>query len=111
MNGAAPLLLKNRAGEGNHWVGLRLQGTKGNRDAIGALITWSAGGVKKSRLKNAGGSYLSSHDPREVIGLGAATSLDWLEIHWPRPSTLVERIEKVPIDRYVTVVEGRGIVG
>jgi len=111
MNGAAPLLLRNRAGEGNHWVGLRLQGTKGNRDAVGALLTWSVGGVKRSRLKNAGGSYLSSHDPREVIGLGRATSLDGLEIRWPRPSTLVERIEKVPIDRYVTVVEGRGVVG
>ena len=111
MNGAAPLLLRNRAGEGNHWVGLRLQGTTGNRDAIGALLTWSVGGAKKSRLRSAGGSYLSSHDPREVIGLGRATSLDGLEIRWPRPSTLVERIEKVPIDRYVKVVEGRGMVG
>ena len=110
MNGAAPLLLKNHAGEGNHWVGLKLQGTRGNRDAIGALLTWSVGGVKKSRLRNAGGSYLSSHDPRELIGLGGATSLDWLDIRWPRPSTLVERIEKLPIDRYVNVVEGRGIM-
>jgi hypothetical protein len=110
-NGAAPLLLRNRAGEGNHWVGLRLQSTAGNRDAIGALLTWSVGGVKKSRLRNAGGSYLSSHDPREVIGLGAATGLDWLEIRWPPPSTRVERIEKVPLDRYLRLVEGRGIVG
>jgi hypothetical protein len=110
MNGAAPVLLKNRAGEGNHWVGLRLQGTAANRDAVGAVLTWSVGGAKKSRFRNAGGSYLSSHDPREVIGLGRATSLDWLEIRWPRPSTRVERIEKVPIDRYLKVVEGRGIV-
>jgi hypothetical protein len=67
--------------------------------------------MKRTRLKSSGGSYLSSHDPREVIGLGAASSLEWLEIKWPAPSTRVERIEKPPIDRYLRVVEGEGIVG
>ncbi len=110
-NGEAPVLLRNRAGEGNHWVGLKLIGRTANRDAVGARLTWSAGGVKRTRLKTSGGSYLSSHDPREVIGLGAASSLDWLEIKWPAPSTRVDRIEKAPIDRYLRVVEGEGIVG
>jgi enediyne biosynthesis protein E4 len=109
-NGGPALLLKNRAAAGRHWVGLRLEGTACNRDAIGARITWSVGGVKRSRLKTSGGSYLSSHDPREVIGLGTATSLDWLEIQWPAPSTRKERIENVPIDRYLRIVEGKGIV-
>jgi enediyne biosynthesis protein E4 len=109
-NGGAPLLLRNRAGEGNHWVGLKLEGTSCNRDAVGAVLRWSAGGVTRSRLKTAGGSYLSSHDPREVIGLGAARQLDWLEVRWPRPSQRVERIESVPVDRYLRVVEGKGIV-
>lgn len=110
-NGMAPLLLKNNAGAGNHWVGLRLQGTTCNRDAIGARITWSVGGVKRSRLKNSGGSYLSSHDPREVIGLGQAAKLDWLEIRWPLPSRRVDRFTDVPADRYVTIIEGKGIAG
>jgi len=110
-NGQVPLLLRNRAGEGHHWVGLKLEGTGCNRDAVGAILSWSVGGVKRSRLKNAGGSYLSAHDPREVIGLGRATSLDWLEIRWPRPSGRVERVERVPVDRYLRVVEGKGIVG
>jgi hypothetical protein len=66
--------------------------------------------VQRSRLKSAGGSYLSSHDPREVIGLGAATALDWLEIRWPAPSGRVERIKDVPTGRYLRLVEGRGIV-
>ncbi len=109
-NGDAPLLLKSNAGMGNHWLGLKLQGTRCNRDAIGALITWSAGGVKRSRMKNGGGSYLSSHDPREVLGLGAATSVDWVEIKWPLPSGRLERLSNPPIDRYVAVVEGKGIV-
>ncbi len=107
-NGEAPVLLRNRAGEGHHWVGLRLQGTSCNRDAIGATIAWSVGGTTRSRLKTSGGSYLSSHDMREVLGLGAATKVDWLEIKWPQPSGRVERITDIPIDRYITIVEGKG---
>jgi hypothetical protein len=110
-NGKAPLLLRNRAGEGNHWVGLRLEGASCNRDAVGARLSWSVNGATRARLKTGGGSYLSSHDPREVIGLGTAAKLDWLEIKWPAPSTRVERIDAVPADRYLRIVEGKGIVG
>ena len=107
-NGQAPVLLKNNAGEGHHWVGVRLQGTGCNRDAVGALLSWSAGGTTRTRYKSNGGSYLSSHDVREVLGLGPATKIDWLEIKWPQPSGRVERFTDVPIDRYVTIVEGKG---
>jgi len=110
-NGEAPLLLKNNAGADHHWLGVKLQGTRANRDAIGAKLTWSAGGVQRARLKTSGGSYLSSHDPREVIGIGTAPKLDWLEVKWPAPSTKVERFSDLPIDRYVTIVEGTGKLG
>jgi hypothetical protein len=108
-NGDSPLLLRNTATPDNHWVGLKLQGVACNRDAIGARLTWSAGGVRRSRQKNGGGSYLSSHDPREVLGLGRATTLDWLEITWPAPGAKTERLTNVPINRYLTIVEGKGI--
>lgn len=108
-NGDAPVLLKNNAGAGNHWVGLTLQGTACNRDAIGSTITWSVNGKPQSRLKTSGGSYLSAHDVREVLGLGTATKVDWVEIKWAAPSTRVERLTNVPIDRYVTIVEGKGL--
>ncbi len=104
-NGGPPVLLKNRAGVGNHWLGLKLEGMKCNRDGIGAKIRWSAGGVVRSRMKNSGGSYLSSHDPREVLGIGKAEKLDWVEITWPQPSGKVQRIENPPLDRYMTVRE------
>lgn len=109
-NGEAPLLLQNQAGTGHHWVGLQLQGTDCNRDAIGARIAWSVGGTVRRRFKTSGGSYLSSHDPREVLGLGTATKVDWVEITWPQPSGRVERLADVPIDRYVRIVEGKGII-
>jgi len=107
-NGGAPVLLKNTAGEGNHWIGVLLQGTSCNRDAIGATITWSADGVTRRRYKANGGSYLSSHDVREVLGIGAAAKVDWIEIKWPPPSGRVERLTELPIDRYVTIIEGQG---
>ena len=109
-NGDAPALLKNTAGDGNHWVGLKLQGTSCNRDAVGATITWSYGDVVRSRYKANGGSYLSSHDMREVLGLGGAAKVNWVEIKWPQPSGRVERFTDVPVDRYVTIVEGKGRV-
>ena len=105
-NGAAPLVLRNNGGQGNHWLGVRLSGRTANRDAIGARLTWSAGGVTRSRLKSNGGSYLSSHDPREVIGIGKAAKIDWLEIKWPAPSKQVDRLTALPIDRYITITEG-----
>ncbi len=108
-NGAAPVILKNVSGDGHHWLGLTLQGIGCNRDAIGAKITWSFAGQTRSRLKTSGGSYLSSHDPREVIGVGTASKIDWVEIAWPQPSGRVERLTDVPLDRYVRVVEGKGI--
>ena len=104
-NGGAPLLLKNQAAKGNHWLGLKLEGVNCNRDAIGAKIRWSVGGVVRSRLKNNGGSYLSSHDPREVLGAGSAGKIDWVEISWPLPSGKTQRIENPAMDRYLTVKE------
>jgi len=109
-NGGAPLLLRNHAGERNHWLGVKLEGAKCNRDAVGARLTWSTGGVTRSRVKNGGGSYLSSHDPREVLGLGAAAKPDWLEVRWPQPSGHSEHFTDLPSDRYVTIVEGKGLL-
>ena len=108
VNDAAPLLLRNNAGKHNHWLGVGLVGTKANRDAVGARISYQAGDLNRSRMKVGGGSFLSSHDPRMVLGLGQRTKLDWLEVRWPKPSNLVERFTELPIDRYITIVEGQG---
>jgi hypothetical protein len=106
VNDAAPLLLKNNAGSQNHWLGIKLVGTKSNRDAIGARITFQSSDLKGSRTKVGGGSYLSSHDPRLVLGIGKRAKLDWIEVKWPLPSGATERFEDLPIDRYITIIEG-----
>ena len=102
----APLLLRNNAAKQNHWLGLTLVGTKSNRDAVGARLTYQAGDLKRNRMKTGGGSFLSSHDPRFVLGLGQRTKIDFLELKWP--SGRVERFTDLPIDRYITIVEGQG---
>jgi hypothetical protein len=108
VNDAAPVLLRNTIGSQNHWLGINLVGTKSARDAIGARVTYQSGDLKRQRMKVGGGSFLSSHDPRIVLGIGKRTKLDWLEIQWPQPSGKIERLTELPIDRYITIVEGTG---
>jgi enediyne biosynthesis protein E4 len=108
VNNGAPVLMKNTATAGNHWLGLRLVGKKSNPDAVGARITYQAGDLKRSRMKVGGGSYLSSHDPRVVLGIGKRSKIDSLEIKWPLPGGAVERFTDLPLDRYITIVEGQG---
>jgi len=108
VNGGAPLLLKNNTRGENHWIGVRLQGVTANRDGVGAKLTWQAGGMTRSRLKTAGGSYLSAHDPREILGLGVAERVDWVEVRWPAPSQRVERYPNLKPDCYSTLVEEKG---
>jgi hypothetical protein len=74
-------------------------------------LYWTAGGKKRFRLKNNGGSYLSSHDPREVLGIGSAAKIDELEVHWPAPSNRVEKFTSLPINRYIRIAEGKGTSG
>jgi len=108
VNDGAPILLRNNAGRRNHWLGLRLVGRKCNRDAVGAKVTYRAGDLERHQFKVGGGSYLSYHDPRMVLGLGQRAKLDWLEVKWPQPSGSSERFKDLPVDRYITIVEGEG---
>ncbi len=107
-NGEPPLLLRNFGGSENNWIGLRLVATASNPEGVGAIITWESGGAKRSRLKTSGGSYLASHDPREILGIGDSSTADSIEIQWP--SGKVDQLKYVPAGKYSIVVEGKGIV-
>lgn len=104
-NNQSPLLLRN-TGNKNHWLGVNLIGKKANIDAVGARITYQAGNLKRMRMKVGGGSYLSSCDPRVVLGIGEHTKIDWIEIAWPEPSRVKQRFTDLPTDRYITIREG-----
>src|SRR6266567_39462 len=106
-NGDPPLLLRN-SGNANHFLNLKLIGVKSNRDAIGARVRVTSGGISQIREITGGGSYLSQNDLRANFGLGNARKVEMVEIKWPRPSAAVERFTDLPIDRYITIVEGEG---
>jgi hypothetical protein len=106
QNNGAPMLLRNNAGRQNHWLGLRLVGRKANIDAIGAKVTYKSGDFQRHVFKVGGGSYLSSHDPRIVLGVGLRTKVDWIEVKWPQPGGTTERFTDLPMNRYITITEG-----
>jgi len=105
-----PALLRNVNPDHNHWVELSLVGgPKSPRDAVGATVYLSAGGIRQRGDVLSGGSYLSSNDMRVHFGLGQATSIDAVEIHWPSGAT--EKVNLLAVDRIYTVAEGKGITG
>ena len=103
-----PMLLKNEGVPGRHWVSFELAGTKSNRLAIGARLQLIAGGMTQTDEIHRGGSYLSQNDLRIHFGLGAATKIDSLKIHWP--SGHVDSITNLAVDKFYSVLEGQGIV-
>jgi hypothetical protein len=107
VNNGAPVLLRNNAGRRNNWLGVKLVGKRSNPDAVGARLTYQARDLQRSRMKVGGGSYLSSHDPRMLLGIGKREKVDWLDVKWPLPGGATQRFTELPINRYITVVEGQ----
>ncbi|HEV3469084.1 MAG TPA: CRTAC1 family protein [Pyrinomonadaceae bacterium] len=106
---AAPALLRNVADAKNHWLGLRLVGDparRSPRDATGAVVYVTAGGVRQRLDAVSGGGYASQNESRLHAGLGAADRVDKLEINWPGGGA--ETINVPGIDRVLTVTEGKG---
>ncbi len=101
MNGP-PRLLRNDVASPNAWAGFRLQATRGNRMAVGARVTVSAGGRTQVRHVTATGSYLSASDSRALFGLGTASRVDYVEIRWPDGTT--ERRTDATPGQYQTIV-------
>jgi len=105
---ATPVLLRNDGGNGNHWLGLILQGEKGLASAIGAKITIRAGGKRQVLVNQWSTGYLSNNDPRLHIGLGKQISIDELEIQWPDGNKDI--FKNIDSGQYLTIVKGKGIV-
>ncbi|MGA2675156.1 MAG: CRTAC1 family protein [Terracidiphilus sp.] len=102
-----PTLLRNDAPPGNHWIKIRLEGTKSNRSAIGARVLVRYGGKVQVQELVSQSSFLSCSDPRLHFGLGAATSAE-IEVHWPLGA--VEKYPALAAGQLVTIREGQGMV-
>jgi len=103
----APMILRTEGGEHNHFVSLSLHGVKSNRLALNARVRITAGDLVQTDEVRSGGSYISQSDLRLHFGLGQHDRIDSIEIFWP--SGAKETLKPLPVDRFVTVTEGRGI--
>jgi len=102
-----PSLIRNDAPPGNHWIKIRLEGTKSNRSALGARVVVRYGGKVQVQELMSQTSFLSANDPRLHFGLGAAATAD-VEIRWPMGT--VEKFPGLAAGQLVTIREGQGIV-
>lgn len=107
---SVPVLLRNVSSDRHHWVEMKLiGGPKSPRDAVGATVYVTAGGMRQRGDVLSGGSYLSSNDMRVHFGLGKSDKVDQVEIHWP--SGDVEKFALPFVDRIYTITERKGITG
>jgi hypothetical protein len=99
--------LRNDAPPGNHWIKVRLEGTKSNRSAIGGRVIARYGARSQAQAVLSQSSYLSANDPRLHFGLGAEKRAS-LEIFWPSGAT--EKVAAVDANQLVLVREGAGVI-
>ena len=103
QNGGRPLLVRNDQSTGHHWLRVKLEGTRSNRNAIGAKVELTAGGVTQRRDLNPSRSYLTQVENVLTFGLGDNTQVERLSVHWP--SGLTQEIVVDGVDRVIEVVE------
>ncbi len=104
---SSPSLFRNVDKNANHWISFRLiGGPKSPRDAVGAQVYVTAEGFRQRMDVIAGGSYASSPDQRPHFGLGAATKIDAIEVHWP-DGTRQTVAPPAALDRFYTLTEGK----
>jgi hypothetical protein len=100
---APPSLLRNDYRGPNAWIQVALEGRQSNRSAIGATVVVTAGGRRQARAVLSQASYYSHDDLRLHFGLGAATSVEEIEVRWPGGG--IDRVQNVDVRRTVRIVE------
>ena len=106
--GEPPWLLRNDGGNRLSWISFLLEGTRSNRDAVGARVSLRAGQDWQHFEIREGDGYNSSGDPRAHFGLGGAARADRVEIRWP--SGKVETFDGLQARTVYTIREGSGVV-
>jgi hypothetical protein len=101
-----PYLYRGITEGGGNWVQFKLTGTKSNRDAIGARITLKAGGLTQIHEIDGGNGYAGQSTKRAHLGIGRATKIDSVEVHWP--SGVVESFDGAQINKLNKFTEGSG---
>ncbi len=103
--GGPGILLQNTPPPGarRHWLMVKLEGTRSNRDGYGTRLEAVAGGRKQTVEVVSASGYLSQSDPRPHFGLGERTQVDQLTLRWP--SGAVQVLKNIPADQILHVKE------
>jgi hypothetical protein len=104
LSAPAEIWMNDSPGE-YHWLELKLEGSRSNRDGIGARIRISAGGHSQFNEMTTACGYASSSAGPVHFGLGAAKTVDEIEIRWPSGTTQV--LKNAPADQILRVKEPR----
>ncbi len=96
-------LLRNDGGQQNHWLEILLVGAQ-HPDALGARVRIEADGLRQTRQRQSGGSYLSSHDPRLHFGLGRVAEVR-VEVVWPDGQ--VQVLDAVAANQILRIEQGK----
>ena len=105
-NNGPAYLFRNDGGNRNHWLNVRLVGTRSNRDGIGAVVRVQSAGGKQWNMVRSGSSYCSQSDLALTFGLGKDTSAQ-VEVEWP--SGARQQFKDVQANKFLTIDETRGI--
>ena len=100
---AKPALVRNDASKANNWIELKLEGTKSNRDAIGARIDLTTGELTQTREVDAGNGYASQSSRRVHFGLALHKNIDKIKIRWP--GGLIQVLEDIDCNQILKVKE------
>ena len=103
QNGRQAVLVRNDQATGHHWIRVRLNGSRSNRDGIGAVVELTSAGVTQSRVVKPSRGYLSQMELPLTFGLGDSEQVDRLVVRWPGGAVQEVRVEDV--DRLVEVTE------
>ncbi len=100
----SPMILESRADPANHWVSIALEGAPTNKLALNARVRVTTGKVHQLGEVRSGGSYLSQSELALHFGLGAARTIDKVEVNWPGGAT--QAFTQVPVDGFYKLKQG-----
>jgi hypothetical protein len=102
-NNGPAYLYRNDGGNRNHWLQLKLMGTKSNRSAIGAVARVASAGGTQSQTVHSGSSYCSASDLALTFGLGKDATVSSVEIEWP--SGMKQKLTNVQANQRLEIKE------
>jgi hypothetical protein len=102
-------LWHNMSTNSNNWLKIKLEGVVSNKDGVGNMIEIRANGTSQYRYTHAGEGYLGQYSSYEFVGVGNATTIEYVKITW-KATSQIETINNVAVNQAITVQEGNGIL-